>query len=90
MAGDERSGDSPGEGSGTYPHSTPRRRAVDWAGAGLVLAGGVAASVAFIVLDELWLWVLAGVLLVAGVVVMAVARPSAASARGRVRSPDQP
>jgi len=49
------------------------------------MVGAAAAGSAFIFIHQMWLWILAGVLIVAGVIVWLVGGLGSSSGRGRIR-----
>jgi membrane protein YdbS with pleckstrin-like domain len=67
-----------------YPGTESARR-LDWIGSGTVMVGAAAAGAAFIFIHQMWLWILAGVLIVAGVIVWLVGGLGSSSGRGRIR-----
>ena len=55
-----------------------------WAGVVIIIAGTVIGAVATVLLKHFaWLWIPAAVVVIAGVVVVAVGRPSSTSRAGR-------
>lgn len=70
---------------GTTPRGPRRRWLLDWTGCLIVMAGATVAGFAFVFLHDVWLWAVAGVLMVSGAIVWITAGPGAASRR---RQPD--
>ena len=71
------------QNTGTTPQGPTSRWMMDWVGSGTVMAGCTFGGFAFIFPGQTWLWIIMGVLIVAGTAVWIIAGPGAASRRER-------
>jgi fatty acid desaturase len=61
------------------PYGSDRDRRLVWTGTVVILVGAILIGAAVIVLNVLWLWIVAAVLVIVGVVLLAVGRPHSTS-----------
>lgn len=72
-----------GANFGTTLRGPRRRWLLDWTGCLIVMAGATVAGFAFVFRHDVWLWAVAGVLIISGAAVWITAGPGAASRRGQ-------
>lgn len=61
------------------PYGSSRDRRRVWTGTVTILLGVTVAAVAVVLLDQVWLWIAAAVLVILGGVVLAIGRPRSTS-----------